>query len=38
MFYTKYEEPDRNKSQKSNGGIPGLSNLFVTQYDQTEWE
>ena len=38
MFYTKYEDYDKSKPQSSGGDKKGLSKLFQTQFDNTEWE
>ena len=39
MFYTKYEDHDqKSKSQSGGGNMKGLSKLFQTQFDNTEWE
>ena len=39
MFYTKYEDSDnKSKSQSGVGNMKGLSKLFQTQFDNTEWE
>ena len=39
MFYMKYEDHDqKSKSQYGGGNMKGLSKLFQTQFDNTEWE